>query len=327
MPYTVAIQADPFETLNFETDTTLMLAHVAFTRGHRVFFYTPQAMSLRMESSKTSSLLGRGRWVQFLGQMHETKYTISQEETLNLADADIVLVRQDPPFDMAYITSTYLLEHLPATVLVVNNPTEIRNCPEKLYITHFPNLFPPTLVSQNFQEIEEFRKQYKKIIVKPLYQYGGKGVFLLDGENKNDMSRLNLLLEQKEEPYVFQQYLPEIRVGDKRLLLLDGEFLSLHIRVPKNGSILANTLAGGIVQKTSVTERDEEIIQTVGPVLKEKGLLLAGLDIIGKYVTEINVTSPTGLAYYNRLEQATLEIIVWDKIESKLLERRAFYAF
>ena len=324
MTYTVAIQADSFETLNFTTDTSLMLAHVAFNRGHRIFFYMPQDMSLRIDSEfKDPSLFVQGRWVKFLGSIHEQNYTISQEESLNLASADIVLVRQDPPFDLAYITSTYLLEHLPATILIVNNPTEIRNCPEKLFVTHFPNLFPPTLVSRNFQEIKDFKSHHKKIIIKPLYKHGGRDVFVSDAHDPNFKSLLDLLFSQGKEPFIFQKYLPEIKEGDKRLFLLDGELLALYLRVPVGESILANTVAGGVAQKTPVTAREEEIIQTLGPLLKRKGLLLAGLDIIGGYVTEINVTSPTGLAHYNRLEYTAVEGVVWDKIEEKFLEIRS----
>lgn len=323
MTYTVAIQADPFETLNFETDTTLLLAHVAFKRGHRIFFYTPKDMSLRKDAiSSVSSIFVRGRWVQFLGDRQERSYDISQEESLDLGGVDIVLVRQDPPVDLSYITSTYLLEYLPHKILVVNNPTEIRNCPEKLFVLYFSNLFPPTLVSRDLQEIENFRSCHKEIIIKPLYKHGGKGVFLIKEKDTNFKSLLDLLFEQGKEPYIFQKYLPEIEEGDKRLLLLDGELLALHRRVPKVGSILANTTAGGAVKKAPVGEREEEIIQTVGPLLKEKGLLLVGLDIIGGFVTEINVTSPTGLAHYNRLEEAELEVSVWNKIEEKLLEKR-----
>ncbi len=311
----VAVQADPIEDLDFETDTSLMLAYGAQKRGYQVFFYTPQNLSLLSSKESSVSVRARGRWVRFPGRLFQKDYQVSEEEVLDLSEASFVLIRQNPPVDMAYLTATYLLEHLPRSVRVINDPKAIRDCPEKIFPLAFPHLFPPTLISRDVLEIEDFLKKHKKIIVKPLYRYGGKGIFLME-EGREKAISLKTLFEKEQEPYMFQKYLPEISVGDKRLLLLEGEAVGMFIRVLTGGSHLANTLQGGSAQKTSLTERDREIIETLKDPLREKGLFFVGVDIIGDSVTEINTTSPTGFSYYNQLENASLEEVFWDKVES-----------
>ncbi|MBS0186248.1 MAG: glutathione synthase [Proteobacteria bacterium] len=315
MKQRVAIQADLLETLSFETDTSLRIAYAAQKRGYQVFFYTPQDLSLRSSSKMSPSVQARGRWLKFQGSFFEKSYTVSEEEALHLSEASVVLIRQNPPVDMAYLTTTYLLEYLPPSVFVINCPKAIRDCPEKIFPLSFPNLFPPTLISRDILEIKDFLKTHQKIIVKPLYKYGGQGISLLE-EGKDINSFLRSLFEKEQEPFMFQKYLPEINIGDKRLLLVGGEAIGMHLRVPPKGSYLANTFQGGKVEKASYTERDLEIIETLKGPLCEKGLFFVGVDIIGNFVTEINTTSPTGFSYYNQLENTCLEDIFWDKVES-----------
>ncbi len=319
----VAIQADPLKDLNFETDTSLMLGYAAQKRGYQVFFYTPQNLSLFFSSENSRPYVqARGRWITFQGALFEKSYCVSEEEILDLSEASVVLIRQNPPVDMAYLTTTYLLEHLPSSVLIINTPKALRDCPEKIFPLEFPHLFPPTLISRDILEIEEFLKKCKKIIVKPLYKYGGKDIFLCE-VGKSFKEGLRTLFEKEREPYMFQKYLPEIALGDKRLLLLNGEALGLFVRVPPKGSFLANTFQGGRPEKTPYTHREREIIETLKDSLQKKGLLFVGIDIIGGYVTEINSTSPTGLAFYNRLENASLEEVFWDKVEG-LMRSKSF---
>lgn len=311
----VAIQADPLENLNDETDTSLMLAVGAQRRGYQVFFYTPQRLSLLLSSrSSPPRVEAWGRWVTFLGDTSEKSYHVSEEEKLDLSEASVVLIRQNPPVDMAYLTATYLLDHLPSSVRIINAPRALRECPEKLFPLEFPDLFPPTLISREILEIEDFLKCHKKIIGKPLYKYGGQGIFLRE-QGQDLRSFLSVLFGKEQEPYMFQKYLPEVVLGDKRLFLLKGEALGIHTRIPLKGSFLANTHQGGMVKKAFYTKREKEIIETLKNPLHEKGLFFVGVDIIGGYVTEINVTSPTGFSYHNRLEKVALEDIFWDKIE------------
>lgn len=316
MSLTIGIQADPLETLNHKTDSSLLLAYAASQKGHKLFFYTPADLSLL-----NGSLMAYGRWVHIKGIKHQYLFDIGEIEPFNLKETNIILLRQDPPFDLAYITSTYLLEHLPSSTLVVNNPTAVRNNPEKLLITHFPDLTPPTLITRCIKDAETFLKEHKKVIVKPLYHHGGKGIFLFKQEDPNLSSFLEYILEQSKEPFIIQKYLPEIEQGDKRLLLLNGKLIGHHIRIPKKGSIRANTSAGGTFQKVLLSSRDYKIIEQIGPFLKEKGLLFVGLDVIGSYVTEINVTSPTGLAHYNNLANTNLEDEVWQAIEETYYQK------
>lgn len=318
MTYLVAVQANHIDTLRFETDSSLLIAHTAQKRGHRLFFYTPENLSL-----VNGRPVAYGHLIHFTGPVNEKRFTKGRLERLELSDAHIILLRQNPPFDLAYITSTHILEHLSNKSLVVNNPIEVRNCPEKLFITHFPNLLPPTLISRDLSEIRDFMNHHDRVIVKPLYQFGGKGVFLTQENDPNFNSLLETLFDHEKSPFVFQKFISEVAQGDKRILLLDGELLGYFARIPQENQVRANTVAGGDYEKTLLTPRDEEIVETLKPHLKSKGLLFVGLDVIGGYLTEVNVTSPTGLALYNKLYNTSLEETVWDKIEEIYNEKYA----
>ena len=245
-------------------------------------------------------------------------YDLGALETLELASVDVILMRQDPPFDMAYITATHMLEQVRGEVLIVNDPVSVRNAPEKLFATHFPGLLPPTLISSDRDEIVQFRNLHGEIILKPLYGNGGAGVFRLGPGDENLNALLELFTQLYREPIVVQRYLPAIRQGDKRIVLIDGEAAGAVLRVPAAGEARANLHVGGRAEKTSLTAREREICAAIGPTLKAQGLIFVGIDVIGDYLTEINVTSPTGLQEINRLDGVTLETAVWDAIEARL---------
>jgi glutathione synthase len=245
-------------------------------------------------------------------------YTLGGEETVDLAAMDVVLMRQDPPFDMAYITATHLLEHIHPRTLVVNDPGSVRNAPEKIFITRFPDLMPPTLITSDKEQALAFRAEHSDIIVKPLYGNGGAGVFHIAPDDENLNALLELFTELYREPTIIQAYLPQVRQGDKRIILIDGEPAGAINRVPVKGEARSNLHAGGTPLQSTLSAREEEICAAIGPELKERGLLFTGIDVIGDYLTEINVTSPTGLQEINRFDGVTLEVDIWDAIEGKL---------
>lgn len=308
----VAIQMDPIESINIDADSTFVLALEAQARGHTLHHYLPRQMSLR-----DGVLRARARRLE-LRRERGRHYTFGPPETVDLATMDVILMRQDPPFDMAYITATHLLEHLADRVLVVNDPVSVRNAPEKLFATHFPGIMPPTLITSDRDDIVAFRAEHGDIILKPLFGNGGAGVFrLMPGdENLNALIEMFTLLYR--EPIIVQRYLPEVRQGDKRIILVDGEPLGAVLRVPAAGEARANLHVGGTAMRTEITPREREICAAIGPTLKAKGLIFVGIDVIGDYLTEINVTSPTGLQEINRLDGVTLERQVWDAIEQRL---------
>jgi glutathione synthase len=236
---------------------------------------------------------------------------------------DVVLMRQDPPFDMAYITATHLLEHVHPTTLVVNDPASVRNAPEKLFVTRFEGLMPPTLITSDRIEILSFRAEHGDIIVKPLFGNGGSGVFRVTPDDENLNALLEMFTLLYREPLIVQRYLPEVRVGDKRIILIEGEPVGAVLRVPAKGEARANLHAGATAVKSQLTPREREICTAIGPTLRQQGLLFVGIDVIGDYLTEINVTSPTGIQEINRLDGTKLETLVWDAIESRLGERGA----
>ena len=227
-------------------------------------------------------------------------------------------MRQDPPFDMGYITATHLLEHIHPDTLVVNDPTHVRNAPEKLFVTHFPDLMPPTLISRDADQITAFRAKHEDIIVKPLYGNGGAGVFHITPDDENLSALLEMFLERNTEPVIVQAYLPEVRLGDKRIILVDGVPVGAINRIPKDGEARSNMHVGGTAFQSTLTDREKEICATIGPALKERGLIFVGIDVIGDYLTEINVTSPTGLQEINRYDGVSLEGQIWDAIEARL---------
>ena len=318
----LAIQADPLECLNFETDTTLMVAYAAQRSGFKIFLYPPSQLSLSLQEGEAlPAVHARGCWVRFLGHINEALYERSEDEIFDLKGADVVWIRQNPPFDMAYLTATYLLEKLPSSVLVINRPSGLRNCPEKIFPLQFLEFSPPTLVSRDLQEIQEFIKTHQRVVIKPLYLFGGKEIYLCDHHDDTCVPKIMHLLQKDSLPLMVQKYLPEvITEGDKRVLLLDGELLGLYQRIPQKGSFLANMAQGSQSIKSTYTARDKAIVEALRPPLREQGLLFVGLDIIAGYLTEINVTSPMGLAAHNALEHKALEERVWQKIESMIAQ-------
>ncbi len=315
MGLAVAIQMDPMETINIDGDSTFVLALEAQARGHALYHYLPQHMSLR-----NGRLIAKARRLSVKrekGRHHE----FGPFESLELVAVDVILMRQDPPFDMAYITATHLLEHVADKVLVVNDPVSVRNAPEKLYATHFEGLMPPTLITSDRAEILDFRAEHGDIIVKPLFGNGGAGVFRITPSDENLNSLLEFFTQLFREPVMVQRYLPEVRKGDKRIILVDGEPMGGVMRVPAQGEARANLHVGGRAEKTELTDREREICAAIGPALRQRGLIFVGIDVIGDYLTEINVTSPTGIQEINRLDGVKIEAKIWDAIEGRLAAR------
>ncbi len=238
-------------------------------------------------------------------------------EELDLAEMDVILMRQDPPFDMAYITATHILEHIHPKTLVVNDPAAVRNAPEKLFVTHFPDLMPPTLITAHAQEIQEFRAEHKDIIIKPLFGNGGAGVFHIQPGDENLSALIEMFTERSREPIIAQGYLPAVRLGDKRIILVDGEAVGAINRVPAEGEARSNMHVGGTPLKSTLTKRDQEICDAIGPTLRDQGLIFVGIDVIGDYLTEINVTSPTGIQECGRFDGTNLSVSIWDAIERR----------
>lgn len=311
MRLAVAIQMDPIESINIHTDSTFILALEAQRRHYTLFHYLPQQLSMRQGQLHTWA---RPLVVRRGPSQH---YTLGESVDLQLATIDVILMRQDPPFDMAYIAATYLLEHIYPHTLVINDPIQVRNAPEKLFVTNFPDLMPPTLITSNREEIFEFRRAYADIIVKPLFGNGGTGVFHITPADENLNALLEMYTRLSREPLVVQKYLPEVRGGDKRIILIDGEPEGAINRVPQTGEARSNLHVGGRAMKATLTRRDCEICETIGPILKARGLVFVGIDVIGSYLTEINVTSPTGLQEINRFDGRCLEAQIWDVIENR----------
>ncbi len=313
MPITVAIQMDPVDSIDIDGDSTFVLGLEAQNRGHKLYHYMPQDLTF-----KDGVLTAFARPLE-LRREKGNHFTLGDGMWINLkSDVDVILMRQDPPFDMAYITATHLLEHVEPDTLVVNNPANVRNAPEKLFVTHFEGLMPPTMISSNVESIEAFRAEHKDIILKPLYGNGGAGVFHLKPGDDNLNSLLEMFTELYREPIMIQAFLPDVRAGDKRIILVDGKPAGAVNRIPKEGEARSNLHVGGKAAKTELTPREQEICAAIGPALKEQGLIFVGIDVIGDYLTEINVTSPTGLQEINRFNGSCLEGKIWDAIEGKL---------
>jgi glutathione synthase len=311
MSLAVAIQMDPIESINIDADSTFVLALEGQARGHRLWHYLPRQLSL-----KHGRVTARARPLT-VRREKGNHFTLGPEAVLDLAGLDVVLMRQDPPFDMAYITATHVLEHIHPKTLVVNDPAEVRNAPEKLFVTHFPELMPPTLISSDRQEIDAFRREHGDIIVKPLYGNGGAGVFHIRPDDTNLNALMELFTTMFREPVVVQRYVPAVRQGDKRIILVDGEAAGAVNRVPADGEARSNMHVGGKPVKSSLTEREREICHAIGPALRQRGLVFVGIDVIGGYLTEINVTSPTGIQEINRFDGSKLEALIWDAIERR----------
>lgn len=316
MTLTVAVQMDPIERIRIAGDSTFALMLEAQARGHRLLTYTPDKLSMR-----DGKVVAMARPVE-VRDVEGNHATLQAEERIDLgADADVVLLRQDPPFDMAYVTTTHLLERIHPRTLVVNDPAHVRNAPEKIFVTHFPELMPPTLITRDKAEIEAFRREFGDIVMKPLYGNGGAGVFLLQEGDQNLASLIELFEQSFREPFMVQKYLPDVRKGDKRIILVDGEPVAGLNRVPADGEARSNMHVGGRPELSELTEREREICARIGPALKAKGLTFVGIDVIGGYLTEINVTSPTGLQEVARFDGVHLEAAIWDAIERRLQAR------
>ncbi|HTS94782.1 MAG TPA: glutathione synthase [Stellaceae bacterium] len=315
MGLVVAIQMDPIESVNIDADSTFVLALEAQARGHALYHYLPRRLTLR-----GTRLTARGQRLEVRREKGR-HFSLGPMETIDLAAADVILMRQDPPFDMAYITATHLLEHVRETTLVVNDPISVRNAPEKLFATHFAALMPPTIVTSDRDEIIAFRREHGEIILKPLFGNGGAGVFHLRPEDDNLNALLELFTVLYREPIMVQRYLPSVRQGDKRIILVDGEAVGGVLRVPPPGEARANLHVGGRAEKTELTKREREVCAALGPVLREQGLVFVGIDVIGDCLTEINVTSPTGIQEINRLDGTKIEALIWDAIEARLRAR------
>jgi glutathione synthase len=308
----VAIQMDPVETVNIDADSTFALALEARHRGHRLHHYFVRDMSLY---EKTLSATARSLEVRRQKGNH---FTLGEFERIDLGAVDVVLMRQDPPFDMGYITATHMLEHIHPLTLVVNDPVSVRNAPEKLLITHFEGLMPPTLITARADDVRAFRAEHRDIIIKPLFGRGGEGVFRIREDDQNLNSLLELYENLYDQPAMVQRYLPDVRRGDKRIILVDGKPVGALNRVPSEGESRSNLHVGGRAEAATLTARDHEICEAIGPTLKKQGLIFAGIDVIGDYLTEINVTSPTGIQEIGRFDGSNIPALIWDAIEARL---------
>jgi glutathione synthase len=311
MTLNVAVQMDPIERINIRGDSTFALLLEAQARGHALSYYTPDRLALRdgKVSAAVQSLTVRDKAGDHV--------TLGEPRHTALTAFDVVLLRQDPPFDLAYITSTHMLERIQPQTLVVNDPAQVRNAPEKVFVTEFPDLMPPTLVSRDLDAIKQFRAEHGDIVMKPLYGKGGEAVFRLAPDDLNFGSLYDLFAVTFREPWVVQKFLPEVKQGDKRIILVDGEFAGAINRVPAPDDLRSNMVRGGMPKATDLTEREREICGRLGPSLRERGLLFVGIDVIGDYLTEINVTSPTGIRAVKNFGGADIAALIWDKIEAK----------
>jgi glutathione synthase len=311
MSLIVAVQMDPIERINIRGDSTFALLLEAQARGHALSYYTPDRLAMR--DGKVAASV-RPLSVRDTAGDH---FTLGEAKHAALSSFDVVLLRQDPPFDLAYITSTHMLERIQPKTLVVNDPAHVRNAPEKVFVTEFPDLMPPTLLTRDLAAIKEFRAEHGDIVMKPLYGKGGEAVFRLEREDLNFGSLYDLFAATFREPWVVQKFLPQVRDGDKRIILVDGEFAGAVNRVPAADDLRSNMVRGGVPKATDLTKREREICARLGPALRERGLLFVGIDVIGDFLTEINVTSPTGIRSVKSLGGPDIAALIWDKIEAK----------
>jgi glutathione synthase len=311
MKLNVAVQMDPIARINIRGDSTFALLLEAQKRGHSISYYTPDKLSLRGEELVAP--------VQFLNVRDEVDdhFTLGEAKREPMTNFDVVLLRQEPPFDIAYITSTHLLERIHPRTLVVNDPASVRNAPEKMFVLNFPQLMPPTLISRDLDEINSFRDEHGAVVMKPLHGHGGAAVFRVMPQDMNFGSLFDMFSVTFREPWVIQRFLPEVKHGDKRIILVDGEFAGAVNRVPAPDDLRSNMVRGGAAQATELSAREREICATLGPALRERGLLFVGIDVIDGNLTEINVTSPTGIRAIQRLNGPDVAAKIWDTIEAK----------
>ena len=312
MPLRVAVQMDPIDRIDIIGDSTFALLLEAQQRGHDIFYYTPADLSLHGDR-----LLARGQSLK-VEDKHGAHFELTAPRVENLADLDVVLLRQDPPFDMAYITTTYLLERIHPRTLVVNDPAHVRNAPEKLFVLDFLDLMPPTLITRALTDVQAFRAEYKDIIIKPLYGNGGAAVFRIKPGDGNLSSMVELFQTVFREPFMVQEYRPEVKQGDKRIILVNGEIAGALNRVPQADETRSNLHVGGTAVPVELNNRDREICASLKPELKRRGLIFTGIDVIGPYLTEINVTSPTGIRQVKAFGGNDIAAMIWDVIEEKV---------
>ncbi|HEY2526964.1 MAG TPA: glutathione synthase [Xanthobacteraceae bacterium] len=311
MRLNVAVQMDPIERINVRGDSTFALLLEAQNRAHALAYYTPNELVMR--DGKVSASV-RPLAVRDIVGDH---FTLGEPRSADLGSFDVVLLRQDPPFDLAYISTTHMLDRIHPKTLVVNDPTHVRNAPEKIFVTEFPDLMPPTLLTRDLEAIKAFRAEHGDIVMKPLYGKGGEAVFRLGREDLNFGSLYDLFATMFHEPWVVQKFLPAVRDGDKRIILVDGEFAGAVNRVPAADDLRSNMVRGGVPQATDLTVREREICARLSPALRQRGLLFVGIDVIGGFLTEINVTSPTGIRAVKNFGGADIAALIWDKIEAK----------
>ncbi len=311
MALNVAIQMDPIDKIDINGDSTFALALEAQNRGHALLYYGPRDLTFR-----DGQVVARARPLS-VRPVKGDHFTLGESSVIDLSTTDVVLMRQDPPFDMAYITATHILERLQPKTLVVNDPFHVRNAPEKLFVTLFKDLMPPTLITTDREEIKAFRAHHGDIILKPLYGNGGAGVFRVKSDDENLGALLEMFTQFYREPVIVQRYVPEVRKGDKRIILVDGEFAGAINRVPAAGEARSNMHVGGRPEATTLTAREKAICEALAPELKARGLIFTGIDVIGDYLTEINVTSPTGIHEVRRFGGADIAKLVWDAIEKR----------
>ena len=311
MALTVAVQMDPIQRINVKGDSTFALLLEAQKRGHVLSYYTPDRLA------QLNGRLFAGVEALSVRDQAGDHFTLGAPARVALADFDVVLLRQDPPFDLAYITSTHLLERIHPKTLVVNDPAHVRNAPEKIFVTDFPDLMPPTLITRDLSEIKAFRAEHNDIVMKPLYGHGGGAVFRITRDDLNFGSLYDMFAVTFREHWVIQKFLPAVKHGDKRILLVDGEFAGAVNRVPAADDLRSNMVRGGSPAKTDLTPREREICDRLGPHLRKRGMIFVGIDVIGDWLTEINVTSPTGIRAVKNLGGPDAAALVWDVIEKK----------
>lgn len=311
MALKIAVQMDHINSIRIAGDTSFALCLAAAERGHELYHYTPDRLSMRdgVVSTALEPLQVR--------DIEGDHFTLGEAVHTDLSEMDVILLRQDPPFDMNYITTTHLLERIHPKTLVVNDPAWVRNSPEKIFVTEFPDLMPETLITKDLQEVLKFRREFGDIIIKPLYGNGGAGVFHLTTDDRNLTSLLEMFEQMYREPFIAQRYLKDVRSGDKRIILIDGEPVGAINRVPAESDARSNMHVGGRAEATELTAREKEICARIGPSLKERGFILVGIDVIGDYMTEINVTSPTGIREIKRFGGADIAQLFWDVVEAK----------
>ena len=308
----IAFQMDPIEYVDINADSTFRLAEEAQNRGHDLYVYTPNDLTFNR-----GKVAAKVRSISLKRKIGD-HVIFGAVELLDLSEFGVIWLRQDPPFDMGYITNTHLLDLVAKETLIVNNPFWVRNLPEKLLVLEFPDLIPDTVISRDLDEIKEFKREFKDIIVKPLYGNGGAGIFRLKEDDKNLTSLHELFSNMSSEPLIAQAFLPDVRNGDKRIILVDGSPVGAINRVPKAGEIRSNMHVGGKAEPAKLSQRDREICRAIGPTLKSKGQVFVGIDVIGEYLTEINVTSPTGIQELERFDNVNIAEMIWHAVEEKL---------